>query len=116
LRLRWWQQIKEPIMSTQPHQPTRKVEKNVTDRDFQVGSEGYPDIPTDEPGLVGGPATSSEPGASAAPLEAFKQHEQALTDPLPGEAVDGGESVLSGRPRETGGDRPPKKIPKTEGS
>lgn len=103
-------------MSTQPHQPTRKVEKNVTDRDFQVGSESYPDIPTTEPGLVGGPATSAVPGSSTASPEAIQRNEQALTNPLPGEAADGGESVLEGRPRETGGVRPPKNIPKTEGS
>lgn len=65
----------------------------------------YPDIPGDEPGLVGGPSTESIPGsAHADPLDPLGRGEKPLT-PLPGPG-DGGEKVLSGRPRETGGERP----------
>jgi len=76
-------------MKSQPHQPARKVGKRVTEKDLQPGATSYPDIPTDEPGLVGGPATEAVPGSHA------------VTD-------DGGETTLSGRPRETGGERPRK--------
>jgi hypothetical protein len=93
-------------MSTQPHQPARKVGEVVRPQDFRPDSKGYPDIPSDEPGLVGGPSTEAVPGSD----------EQSLSDPFPGKAGDGGESTLPGRPRETGGERPPKRIPKTEGS
>lgn len=105
-------------MTSRPHEPARKVGGTVPDKDLQPESESYPDIPTDEPGLVGGPATTSVPGATALPVnpDPQRRHQEALTNPLPGEAADGGESILEGRPRETGGVRPPKQIPKTEGS
>ncbi len=86
-----------------PHQPARSVSKDPqpTDKDLRGAGVSYPDLPSNEPGLVGGPATEAVPGSHGGPAT--------VTD-------DGGETTLPGRPRETGGDRPPKKIPKTEGS
>lgn len=63
------------------HKPSRTAGRSEA-VDFEKRSETYPDIPSDEPGLVGGPATQAVPGS------------------------DGGEGILSGRPRETGGHRP----------
>lgn len=99
-------------MTARPHKPARKTGSHVTDADKLSGSdlqpevESYPDVPSNEPGLTGGPATEAVPGSHSG------------DSPL-GPAVisdDGGETTLPGRPRETGGQRPPKKIPKTKGS
>ena len=111
-------------MATQPHhEPARKVGGKPDDIPAQQGTKGYPDIPAPQPGLTGGPATEAVPGShggdstlNPAALDPQTRHQQALTNPMPGEAADGSESVLEGRPRETGGTRPPKSIPKTEGS
>lgn len=66
----------------------------------------YPDIPSDEPGLVGGPATESIPGtAHDDPLDPLGRRDKQIIVSLP-EDDDGGEAALSGRPRETGGERP----------
>lgn len=67
----------------------------------------YPDIPTDdEPGLIGGPAIESIPGtAHDDPLDPLAHRAKQVIAPLPKEN-DGGEGTLSGRPRETGGERP----------
>jgi hypothetical protein len=54
----------------------------------------YPEIPTDEPGLVGGPATEAVPGSHQPTPPAAAN----VTD-------DGGETTLPGRSRESGGDR-----------
>ena len=65
----------------------------------------FPDIPPDEPGLVGGPTTESVPGtAHDDPLDPLGRREKQVVVSLPQD--DGGEAVLSGRPRETGGERP----------
>lgn len=65
----------------------------------------YPDIPQDEPGLVGGPTTESIPGtAHDDPLDPLGRREKQIVVSLPQD--DGGEAALSGRPRETGGERP----------
>jgi len=68
--------------------------------------DAYPDIPSDEPGLVGGPPTESIPGtAHGDPLDPLGLREK---QNLAAQRAkdDGGEGVLSGRPRETGGERP----------
>ena len=66
----------------------------------------YPDIPSEEPGLVGGPATESVPGsAHDDPLDPLGRREKQIIVALH-EEDDGGEGALSGRPRETGGERP----------
>jgi hypothetical protein len=66
----------------------------------------FPDIPDDEPGLVGGPTTESIPGtAHDDPLGPLSRREKQIIVSLPKEN-DGGEAALSGRPRETGGERP----------
>src|SRR5688572_14699090 len=66
----------------------------------------YPDIPSDEPGLVGGPTTESIPGtAHDDPLDPLGRREKQIVVSLPKDD-DGGEAALSGRPRETGGERP----------
>ncbi|MGI8979082.1 MAG: hypothetical protein ACR2FY_07650 [Pirellulaceae bacterium] len=67
----------------------------------------YPDIPRDDaPGLVGGPTTESIPGtAHDDPLDPLARREKKVVVSLPKEN-DGGEAALSGRPRETGGERP----------
>jgi hypothetical protein len=59
-------------------------------------SDTYPNVPTDEPGLVGGPSTESVPGS---------HREHATWKAAEGVTDDGGETTLSGRPREAGGDR-----------
>jgi len=65
----------------------------------------YPDIPNDEPALIGGPATESIPGtAHDDPLDPLGRREKQIVVPL--DQDDGGEASLSGRPRETGGERP----------
>ena len=70
-------------------------QKQRADVDPQRLDTSYPEIPTDEPGLVGGPATEAVPGSHRpAPHAAVN-----VTD-------DGGETTLSGRSRESGGDRP----------
>ena len=68
----------------------------------------YPDIPDDEPGFVGGPSGESIPGtAHDDPLDPLGRSERMIVIPLAGlkEEDDGGERVLSGCPRETGGER-----------
>jgi hypothetical protein len=65
----------------------------------------FPDLPKDEPGLVGGPTTESVPGtAHDDPLDPLGRREKQVVASLPKD--DGGEGALSGRPRETGGERP----------
>ena len=69
----------------------------------------YPDIPDDEPGLVGGPTVESIPGsAHDDPLDPLARGDKMIVIPLSDlkEEDDGGERVLSGCPRETGGERP----------
>ena len=69
----------------------------------------YPDIPDDQPGLVGGPSGESIPGtAHDDPLDPLGRKEKVIVIPLAGlkeEENDGGERFLSGCPRETGGER-----------
>ena len=73
--------------------------------------QGYPDIPADDssrddPGLTGGPTTESIPGtAHDLPFESLGRREKQVVTPG-SKAGDGGEEILSGRPRETGGERP----------
>lgn len=73
--------------------------------------QGYPDIPAedphhDNPGLTGGPTTESIPGtAHALPFDSPDRRKEQVMAPVP-KAGDGGEAILSGRPRETGGERP----------
>ena len=65
----------------------------------------FPDIPKNEPGLIGGPATESIPGtAHDDPLDPLGHTEKQIVASLPKD--DGGEGTLSGQPRETGGERP----------
>ena len=65
----------------------------------------FPDLPKDEPGLVGGPTTESIPGTGHDdPLDPLARREKQIVASLPKD--DGGEGALSGRPRETGGERP----------
>ena len=67
----------------------------------------YPDIPDDSPGLVGGPTGESVPGsAHDDPIDPLGQGEKQIVISLPELEDDGGEGALSGRPRETGGQRP----------
>ena len=80
---------------------------NIKKMDPKGGSHSYSDIPDDEPGLAGGPATEAVPGAHVDdPLDVTRRRQQAISNPLPGRENDGGEAILSGRPRETGGERP----------
>lgn len=66
---------------------------------------GYPDIPADSNhGLNSGETGSSESKSPAKQVHAARQ--QSLANPFPGKEDDGGESTLSSRPRETGGERP----------
>jgi hypothetical protein len=75
----------------QPHTPARTVGKDVPEPE-DLRDAGYPDAPDVTPGLVGGPGTEAVPGS-------HRTHAgSVLSD-------DGGESILSGRPRETGGAR-----------
>jgi hypothetical protein len=71
----------------------------------------YPDIPADDtsckdPGLTGGPTTESIPGtAHDLPFDLLGSRDKQIVAPV-SKAGDGGEAILSGRPRETGGERP----------
>src|SRR5436190_6225291 len=73
--------------------------------------QGYPDIPAedpsrDDPGLTGGPTTESIPGtAHDLPFDLLGSRDKRVVAPV-SKAGDGGEAILSGRPRETGGERP----------
>jgi hypothetical protein len=73
--------------------------------------KAYPDIAAedprrDDPGLTGGPTTESIPGtAHDLPFDSLNRREEQVMAPVP-KAGDGGEAILSGRPRETGGERP----------
>ena len=74
--------------------------------DPKGGSHSYPDIPEDAPGLTGGPAAEAVTGAHRHdPLDVMGSP-KALAVPLSEDEDDGGEGVLSGLPRETGGERP----------
>jgi hypothetical protein len=84
--------VKETLMAS-PHTPARQVGTNISTPE-NLKDTGYPDVPDDSPGLVGGPATEAVPGSHA-------PHQGAITV-----SDDGGETTLSGRPRETGGARP----------
>jgi hypothetical protein len=71
--------------------------------------EEYTNLPPEGLGLTGGPATEAVPhGGQQLPRDLLKQRERSLVSPQPGEENDGGEAVVSGRPRERGGERPPK--------
>lgn len=93
-------------MSRQPH-----VRPDSTGSLPPTRKNSYPDVPDDkpvqnEPGLVGGPTTESIPGtAHDDPLDPLARREKRIVVSLPQEN-DGGEAALSGRPRETGGERP----------
>ena len=89
-------------------QPTPKSSMRPDATGFQPAKHKnpYPDIPSDEPGLVRGPATESIPGtAHDDPLDPLGRRDKQIVVSLP-EDDDGGEAALSGRPRETGGERP----------
>jgi hypothetical protein len=109
-------------MGKQPHQPARQVGPGAAEQRPDKGRkvDGYPDLPPTEPGLTGGPATEAVPGSHGddsplgPPIDPTQRHKHAIANPPPGEAGDGGESVISSTPRETGGVRPPKEIPKTD--
>ncbi len=87
--------------------PKHSVRPDSTGRLPPDRSNPYPDIPTDdEPGLVGGPTIEAIPGtAHDAPLDPLARREKKIFVSLPKEN-DGGEGAPSGRPRETGGERP----------
>lgn len=78
---------------SKPHTPARKERKDQRVPDDPGIDTGYPELP-EGPGLVGGPATEAVPGS-------HRTHSGAATV-----TNDGGETTLSGRPRETGGTRP----------
>lgn len=80
---------------------------NIKKMDPKGGSHSYADIPEDGPGLTGGPSTEAVPGTHQDdPLDMTKRRQQVASNLHPGQENDGGESLLSGRPRETGGERP----------
>lgn len=66
--------------------------KHLDPSDIEVG---YPQEPTAEPGLVGGPAVTATPGG----IHGTNSRPLIVTD-------DGGETTLSGQPRDEAGDRP----------
>jgi hypothetical protein len=87
--------------------PKHLVRPDSTGRLPPDQSNSYPDIPRDdEPGLAGGPTVESIPGsAHDDPLDPLARREKKIVVSLP-KKNDGGEGALSGRPRETGGERP----------
>jgi hypothetical protein len=110
------QEVQQP-MATQPHQPARKIGGGRPDPDaLENQKSGYPDVPGDEPGLTGGPATESVPGSHRETTVGVRPNDASPLDAGEPGLGDGGEATMPGRPRETGGNRPPKAIPKTEGS
>ena len=96
-----------------PQQPDPKKSTRPDSTGFLPAGRknSYPDIPRDEPskdepGLVGGPTTEAIPGtAHDDPLDPLARGKKQIVVSLPKDN-DGGEAALSGRPRETGGERP----------
>ena len=87
-----------------PAKPGRPGEPNEPDR--AQGESDYPQIPEEQPGLVGGPTTEAVPGKRSMPGDLLDERKRDLVNPQPGQEDDGGESILSGRPHGTGGQRP----------
>ena len=93
--------------------PSRQKPLDNTRNTPDTTNDSYPQIPDElpleQPGLTGGPATDAVPHAGQSlPPDVVQERERTLVSPLPGEEDDGGEATLSSRPRETGGERPPK--------
>jgi hypothetical protein len=78
-------------MSRHAHQVDKR--QHFDPSDVQVR---YPEQPTSEPGLVGGPATTAVPTPRPC-----GDSPSMVTD-------DGGETTLAGQSREEGGERPPR--------
>jgi hypothetical protein len=95
--------------SSAPRQAGKPADDKSTGGPSNDSDKDYPQIPKEHPGLTGGPPTEPVPHAGQRlPEDLLKERERTLVSPLPGEENDGGESILSSRPREEGGERPPK--------
>jgi hypothetical protein len=96
-------------MSSEPNRTSQSDSRRQTSEPADAPDQGYPQLPEQQPGLTGGPPTDAVPHSSQPLSDAeIRDRQRSLAAPLPGEENDGGEAILSSRPREVGGERPPK--------